>query len=121
MQVSTVTVNLQLIIDVGDEGSKVISELLISKNCKVKDLKLTKTNIGDDGAIIIFKALESNISVINLNICKNLLSEKSLDSIVNCLKINKTIKSVNLAFNLFNAQTKDKFKSLVRSNIKLIF
>ena len=107
-------------LDIGDEAAKVVAELISNKNCKVKDLKLTKTNIADEGSIQIFKALESNISIVNFNISKNLITDKSLESIVNCMKINKSIKVLNLSLNLFSSSTKDKLKYTPKNSIKLI-
>jgi len=105
--------------DIGDEGAKVISELL-AKNSKVKELKLTKTNIGDEGASFIFKALETNNSISNFNISKNVLTDKSIDSILNFLKNNKIVKTFNIASNQLSSQVKEKIKSTARTNFKMI-
>lgn len=119
MQALIVTVISPTKLDVGDDAAKVVAELILSKNCKVKDLKLTKTNISDEGSIQIFKAMEFNTSILNFNISKNLVTDKSFDSIYNCLKNNKIIKTVNLSLNLFSQSIKEKFKSAGKSNIKL--
>ena len=39
--------NITIIIDLGDDEALYISELIISKTCKVNELKLTKNKIKD--------------------------------------------------------------------------
>ena len=106
-------------IDIGDEGSKIIADLLSQKNCKVKELKLTKTNLTDEGAIIIFKALENNNCVNNLNIAKNYISDKCIDCILNFFKTNKTVKTIYFTNNNFSTSSKEKLKSYNKINMKL--
>jgi hypothetical protein len=96
-----------------------ISECLTNKTLnKVKELKMTKSNLNDDTVLPILKALEVNTYVVNLNIAKNNLSDKSVDSIINLINKNKLIKTLYLTNNSFSTAGKDKLKSYGKS-IKL--
>lgn len=114
----------------GEEHIKAIADLISNSakssnpnlnSFKVKELKLTKTNLTDDFLIIILKALENNNYVNNLNVAKNHLSDKSIDSFVNYLNKNKCIKTVYLSYNNFTPAGKEKLKSYTGGikNIKI--
>ena len=64
---------------------------------KVKELKLTKTNLSDDQLTCLLKALESNQLINNLNVAKSNLSDKSIDGIVSLFKKNNFIKTIYLS------------------------
>lgn len=97
--------------DIGDEGSKQIAEILLTKTTKVKELKLTKCNITDEGAIQILKAMETNSSVSSLNMSKNNITDKSVDAFVNMFNKNKSLKNILLSNNNLTSVAKDKIKS----------
>ncbi len=82
-----------------------------TNNSKVKELKLTKTNLTDEMACLVFKSLESNQNISNLNVAKNYLTDKSIDGIVTFLTKNKFIKTIYLSYNNFTTSGKDKLKS----------
>jgi hypothetical protein len=82
-----------------------------SNTSKVKELKLTKTNLTDESACLVFKCLETNQSINNLNVAKNYLTDKSIDSLVSLLNKNKIIKTLYLSYNNFSSTGKDKLKS----------
>jgi hypothetical protein len=77
---------------------------------------LTKTGITDEGAIIIFKALEKNTVVSNLNIAKNYLTDNCLDAVVSLLKTNKNLKTIYFTNNQFTTGAKEKIKSYAKNN-----
>ncbi len=112
-------VNIFYYIDVSHEAAKLISDNLKEKSCKVKELKLTKTNLTDESAMMIFKSLEVNQSVSNLNVSKNYISDKSTDAILNMIKLNKSIKTIYLSNNNLSTNAKEKIK-LSTKNIKFI-
>jgi len=92
----------------------------MSKQHKVKELKLLKSNIGDEGLSYILKSLENNTTVTNINLSKNYITEKSTDLIINFLKTNKILKSLILTNNGLN-YSKEKIKSSSKNNIKITF
>jgi hypothetical protein len=111
---------------IGDEGAKKISEILLSNqfsqspnkkivSIKIKELKLTKVGIGDEG----FSHIANSVSKINtihlLNLSKNKLKDESCVEILNLIKNNKNLKSLNLTFNNFSQAVKDKIKTIGRN------
>ena len=111
--------NFILLKDIGDEGCQYISEILLQKNCKVKEIRLKKSNLTDEGFIIICKALENHNTITNLNFSKNRITEKSLENILTLIKSNKNLKSINLDGNNYSTNIKDKIKSYVRKDLKI--
>jgi len=106
-----------------DEGAKKISEILLSNQfsqslnkkplpIKIKELKLTKVGIGDEG----FSHIANSVSKINtihlLNLSKNKLKDESCVEILNLIKNNKNLKSLNLTFNNLSQAVKDKIKTI---------
>jgi Ran GTPase-activating protein (RanGAP) involved in mRNA processing and transport len=108
-----------LILVIGDDAAKIVAENIAHKNCKVKELKLTKSSLTDEGASIILKALENNSSIHSINLAKNSITDKFIDVLINCLKINKTIKTLYFINNHFTANCKEKIKSSFKNNIKI--
>jgi len=102
--------------DIGDAGCIIIAESISSKSCKVKELRVSKCNINDEGARLLFKALESNNSISILNLSKNYISEKAFENMNICFKINKTLKSIVLNNNKF---TKEKAKNYLKNPNKI--
>lgn len=101
-------------IDIGNEGAKAIAEALSLKH-KVKEIKMARCKIGDDGAISIFKSIESSVhssTIINLNIANNHLTDKTVDAILSLLNKNNSIKTIYLTNNTFSSKSKEKIKTL---------
>ena len=103
-------------VDVGDDGAQLIAELLSGTKNKIKELKLTKCNISDIGGVLIFKAIESCVSLQAFNIANNNITNKSVDAIVSMLKKNSSLKSVYFTNNDFNVNSKEKIKSYAGSS-----
>jgi len=93
---------------------------LLHKGCKVKELKLNKTKVSDEGAILIFKALEINTSLNVLNLGSNNLTDNLYSSILNCINSNKNLRSINLINNKFGASFKENIKLKIRKELKII-
>ncbi len=91
------------------------------KICKVKEIRLKKSNITDEGFSILSKALENNNCVTILNLSRNCLTEKSLENIINLIKYNKNLKTINLDGNSYSISIKEKIKSYVRKDLKICF
>ncbi|MCQ2815695.1 MAG: hypothetical protein MJ252_00365 [archaeon] len=97
--------------ELGGEWSSYIAHLIMENKAKIKELKLNKCNIGDEGAIEIFKAIENCQCLSNFNIANNNLSSNSVDPFIMMLSKNKSLKTVYISNNNFNMQEKDKIKS----------
>ncbi len=93
---------------------------MIQKNCKVKELRLKKSNLTDEGFIILCKALENNHTINILNFSKNRITERSLDMIYMIIKSNKNLKSIHLDGNNYSTSVKEKLKSFVRKDLKIL-
>jgi hypothetical protein len=131
-------------LDIGEDGVRIVIDLLNNSNPtnksnifsfnstnqqnppttinnKVKELKLTKTNLTDEQLTSLLKALESNQQINNLNVAKNNLTDKSIDAIVSLFKKNNTLKTIYLSNNNFSTNGKDKLKSYAGGvkNIKI--
>lgn len=96
--------------DIGDKGMVAIFEPLC-ETTKVKQIKLIRNKITDDGASILFKvdsflpkALAKNKSVEMLNMSSNLVTDACLQNLVELAKCNKTLKKINLGQNNISAR-----------------
>ena len=78
------------------EGSKTI-DAIIRKNDKVKKLYLNSNQLGDEGAIIISKALSFNSNIIHLSICSNSLTSKGWNALFAAIKKNNSIVSLDIS------------------------
>lgn len=118
---------------IGDEGAKMISEILLNSQFshspskrnfvnKIKELKLNKSGISDEGFASLAKCLEKVTSVTTLNLSRNKLKDDSYTNILNLVKNNKNLKYINLTSNNFSDSVKDKIINNSRnlnSNIKI--
>ena len=84
---------------------------MIQNKNKIKEIKLTKCNIGDDGGIQIFKTLENFSNLISLNVANNKLTSKSVDALINLLKSNRSLKTIYITNNELSVQDKEKIRS----------
>ena len=75
--------------------SNELAKCIKSMSGPIKHLDMSKNRIGDEGIVLIVKALcESQIESVNLQ--ANKISEKCVETIVGCLKTNKTLKMIDL-------------------------
>lgn len=91
------------------------------KSCKVKEIRLKKSNITDDGFAILCKTLENNNSITILNLSRNTISDKSLENMINLIKANKNLKTIYLDGNNYSAVIKEKIKSYMKKDLKICF
>jgi hypothetical protein len=107
---------------IGDEGAKKVSEFLLSNQfssspskrnltSKIKELKLSKSSIGDEGFAHLSHCLEKNNSISTINLSKNRLKDESMNNLLNLIKNNKNIKSLNIQGNQFSQGIKEKIKT----------
>ena len=91
-------------------------------NYKLKEIRLTKCNIGDDGFAILANCFDKSGSVQVLNLKGNKIKDKSLKSVLHIIKSNKTLKNLVLLQNLFSQAKKENIKinsKLLNPNLKL--
>jgi len=89
---------------------------------KLKEIKLTKCNIGDEGFAILSSCFDKTGSVQVLNLKGNKIKDKSLKNVLNIIKSNKTLKHFVLLQNLFSQAKKENIKinaKLLNPNLKL--
>jgi hypothetical protein len=104
------------LIEISEVGTKIISEILNNSNksnnpYRAKEIKLTKTNLNDECAMVILRSLETNGNIISLNIAKNHLTDRCMDTIISLLNKNKILKTFYLSNNNFSTLVKDRIKS----------
>ena len=105
-------------------GEEIVINLVeqIKKNKeKVKEIKLIKCGIKDDGAIHLLKAMENCQKLTSVNLANNSLSDKVVNNIVNFLKKNSSISSCYFTNNTFSLGSKEKIKSYNRNGKIKIF
>jgi hypothetical protein len=117
---------------IGDEGAKKISEILISsqfsfspkkrKILKLKELRFTKSNIGDEGFSYLSNSLEKTNSIHTIILNKNKIKDESYTNILNLIKNNKQLKKLNLLSNFFTSGVIEKIKNISKNlnpNLKI--
>lgn len=104
--------------------------LAIQKNCnynelqkyKLKEIRLIKCNIADEGFAILAGCVDKTGSIQVLNLKGNKIKDKSVKNILNIIKKNKTLKHLVLTQNLFTQTKKENIKinaRLLNPNLKL--
>jgi hypothetical protein len=117
---------------IGDEGAKKISEILISsqfsfspnkrKISKLKELRFTKSNIGDEGFSYLSNSLEKTNSIHTIVLNKNRIKDESYTNILNLIKNNKQLKKLNLLSNFLTSPVIEKIRSIsknINPNLKI--
>jgi hypothetical protein len=111
---------------IGDEGAKMISEILLSAQFsyspskrnmgnKVKELKLTRVGLTDEGFSHLAHCLTKNTTIHTLILNKNRIKDDSCANILNLIKNNKQLKNFNLSQNNFTQTIKEKIKNLSKN------
>ena len=96
---------------------KVIADMLISANCCVKEVKLTKCDLNDESLVVLARGLKKNQSLTSVNLSKNNLTNKSVKVLCEILAMNKQVKVVNLQGN----ELKEMEKLKVFGGVKFYF
>jgi len=81
----------------------------LKENNKLRQLKLVKNKITDEGAKALAQALYKNNSIEVLHLSQNLLTEKSIDVFLELFKAKRTIRTIFFNLNsikLRNAKSK---------------
>ena len=88
---------------------------------KLKEIKLLKCGINNEGAILLLKAMESCNRLNFVNLANNTLDDKIMNNIISFLKKNNSITSCYFTNNNFSTGTKEIIKSYNRNGKIKIF
>jgi len=89
---------------------------------RLKEIKLTKCNISDEGFSFISNCFDKSGSIQIINLKGNKLKDKSYKNILHMIKSNKGLKILILSQNLFSPAKKESIKinaKLLNPNLKL--
>ena len=98
-----------------------LAEQIKKNKDKVKEIKLIKCGIKDDGAVQLLKAMEGCQKLSSINMANNSLSDKIVNNIINLLSKNFSILSCYFTNNNFSVSSKQKIKSYNRNGKIKIF
>lgn len=107
--------------DLGNEGILALTENIGKNKDKIKELKLVKCSINDEGCAHLLKVIEGCNKLSTLNLANNLLTEKSVKNIVQFLGKNKSLNSVYFTNNNFSVNSKEKIKASCKGGKIKIF
>ena len=88
---------------------------------RLKEIKLIKCGINNDGAIGLLKAMENCAKLNLVNLANNSLNDKIVNNIINFLKKSSTISSCYFSNNNFTTGAKEIIKSYNRNGKIKIF
>ena len=88
---------------------------------KLKEIKLIKCGINNEGATLLLKALESCVKLNFVNLANNSLDDKIVNNIINFLKKNNSVTSCYFTNNNFTTGSKEVIKSYNRNGKIKIF
>ena len=88
---------------------------------RLKEIKLIKCGINNDGAIGLLKAMENCAKLSFVNLANNSLNDKIVNNIINFLKKSSTISSCYFSNNSFTTGAKEIIKSYNRNGKIKIF
>ncbi len=94
------------------------SNMIENENYKLKEIKLIKCNINDEGFNILCNCFDKNGSIQTLNLKGNKIKDKSVKNIIHLIKSNKTLKNLILSQNLFSQAKKENLKINAKLCIK---
>jgi Ran GTPase-activating protein (RanGAP) involved in mRNA processing and transport len=105
---------------IGDEGVKIISDILSSnsnnkKNFKIKEMKIPKSHITDDGFKILIDCVEKYQNITHVYLNKNKITDFSSFILIDLIKNNKNLKYINLSDNLLTNSTKENIRQTIKS------
>ena len=107
--------------DLSEEVVINLAEQVKKNKEKIKEIKLIKCGIKDDGAVLILKALEGCQKLNVVNLANNFLSDKIVNNIISLLNKNYSITSCYFTNNNFSVGSKEKIKSYNRNGKIKIF
>ena len=107
--------------NLNDEAIMSLVQQIKNSKDKLKEIKLIKCGINNEGAALLLKALEHCVKLNFINFANNSLNDKIMDNIINLLKKNNSITSCYFTNNNFTSGTKEIIKSYSRNGKVKIF
>ena len=107
--------------ELGEDIVISLSEQIKKNKDKVKEIKLIKCGIKDEGAIQLLKSMEECQKLTSINLANNSLTDKIINYIISFLNKNYSISSCYFTNNNFSVRTKEKIKSYNRNGKIKIF
>ena len=107
--------------NLNDEAIISLVQQIKNSKDKLKEIKLIKCGINNDGAALLLKALEHCVKLNFINFANNSLNDKIMDNIINLLKKNNSITSCYFTNNNFTSGTKEIIKSYSKNGKVKIF
>ena len=107
--------------NLNDEAIISLVQQIKNSKDKLKEIKLIKCGINNEGAALLLKALEHCVKFNFINFANNSLNDKIMDNIINLLKKNNSITSCYFTNNNFTSGTKEIIKSYSRNGKVKIF
>jgi len=98
-----------------------LAEQIKKNKEKIKEIKLIKCGINDEGGVILLKALEECPKLNVINLANNSLSDKIVNNVISLLNKNCCISSCYFTNNNFSVSSKEKIKSYNRKGKIKIF
>ena len=93
-----------------------------SGNYKLKEIKLNKCNIGDEGFSILANCFDKPGSVQIIHLKGNKIKDKSYKNIIHLIKNNLTLKNLVLSLNMLSVTKKENIKinsKILNHNLKI--
>ncbi|KAL2084076.1 hypothetical protein ACEWY4_019594 [Coilia grayii] len=90
------------------------SAILKSKDCQVKKLYMCGNNLGPEGVLELWSALEQNSTTEELYLDITGITERGTENIVNCLSKNTTLKTLTIVGNDIGTTGRARIKELER-------
>uniref|UniRef100_A0A3Q3LGQ8 NACHT domain-containing protein n=2 Tax=Mastacembelus armatus TaxID=205130 RepID=A0A3Q3LGQ8_9TELE len=96
----------------GRQAAVLESAILKSNECQIKNLFMCGNNLGSEGVVQLWNALESNTTVEELYLDITGITETGTENIVNCLSKNTSLKSLTIVGNDIGEEGKRRLREL---------
>ena len=107
--------------NLNEEAILSLAQQIKNSKEKLKEIKLIKCGINNEGATLLLKALESCVKLNFVNLANNSLDDKIVNNIINFLKKNNSVTSCYFTNNNFTTGSKEVIKSYNRNGKIKIF
>ena len=107
--------------NLNEEAILSLVQKIKSNKEKLKEIKLIKCGINNEGAILLLKAMENCVKLNFVNLANNSLDDKIMNNIINFLKKSNSITSCYFSNNNFTIGVKELIKSYNRKGKIKIF
>ena len=107
--------------DLNEEDIQSLIHQIKHNKDRLKEIKLIKCGLNNEGAISLLKAMENCVKLNFVNLANNSLNDKIVNNIINFLKKNNSISSCYFSNNNFTTGSKEIIKSYNRNGKIKIF